>query len=168
LLLRHPGIASRPFMMRETNGARCLSEMFRNCAVGRGFVENAVVERLPPALRGRFPATPHEVSRDLAPKLLDAGLRVIDLSGAFRFASADTYLHQVQAARASCFAPGRGGLWPAGTLRRANLNAPDDALHQHWRSAPRRGWIRVRPAAPALWSRNTTKAAQCSDAELRT
>jgi N-acetyl-gamma-glutamyl-phosphate reductase len=38
-----------------------------------------------------FLATPHEVSADLAPKLLDAGLRVIDLSGAFRFASADTY-----------------------------------------------------------------------------
>ena len=38
-----------------------------------------------------FLATPHEVSSELAPKLLDAGLRVIDLSGAFRFASADTY-----------------------------------------------------------------------------
>src|SRR5262249_60393631 len=38
-----------------------------------------------------FLATPHEVSAELAPKLLDAGLRVIDLSGAFRLASADTY-----------------------------------------------------------------------------
>jgi len=38
-----------------------------------------------------FLATPHEVSAELAPKLLDAGLRVIDLSGAFRFTSADTY-----------------------------------------------------------------------------
>jgi N-acetyl-gamma-glutamyl-phosphate reductase len=38
-----------------------------------------------------FLATPHEVSAELAPKLLDAGLHVIDLSGAFRFASADTY-----------------------------------------------------------------------------
>jgi N-acetyl-gamma-glutamyl-phosphate reductase len=38
-----------------------------------------------------FLATPHEVSAELVPKLLDAGLHVIDLSGAFRFASADTY-----------------------------------------------------------------------------
>jgi len=32
-----------------------------------------------------FLATPHEVSAELAPALLQAGLRVVDLSGAFRF-----------------------------------------------------------------------------------
>src|SRR2546430_12124 len=38
-----------------------------------------------------FLATPHEVSAELAPKLLQAGLRVIDLSGAFRFRGAETF-----------------------------------------------------------------------------
>jgi N-acetyl-gamma-glutamyl-phosphate reductase len=38
-----------------------------------------------------FLATPHEVSAEIAPQLLDAGLRVIDLSGAFRFSSAETF-----------------------------------------------------------------------------
>src|SRR5260221_10757745 len=38
-----------------------------------------------------FLATPHEVSAEIAPALLEAGLRVVDLSGAFRFRSADTF-----------------------------------------------------------------------------
>src|SRR5260370_3322054 len=38
-----------------------------------------------------FLATPHEVSAEIAPVLLQAGLRVVDLSGAFRFRSADTF-----------------------------------------------------------------------------
>src|SRR5579871_5468470 len=38
-----------------------------------------------------FLATPADVSMELAPGLLDAGARVIDLSGAFRFSDAATY-----------------------------------------------------------------------------
>src|SRR5260221_8134784 len=38
-----------------------------------------------------FLATPNEVSADLAPKLIDDGLVVIDLSGAFRLATPDLY-----------------------------------------------------------------------------
>ena len=38
-----------------------------------------------------FLATPHETSRDVAPLLLDAGLRVIDLSGAFRLKDPAAY-----------------------------------------------------------------------------
>lgn len=40
-----------------------------------------------------FLATPHEVSMELAPAMLDAGARVVDLSGAFRFPDAATYAH---------------------------------------------------------------------------
>jgi len=36
-----------------------------------------------------FLATPHEVSAELAPSLLDRNMRVIDLSGAFRFSDAE-------------------------------------------------------------------------------
>jgi N-acetyl-gamma-glutamyl-phosphate reductase len=38
-----------------------------------------------------FLATPHEVSAEIAPLLLDAGIRVVDLSGAFRFGQAKTF-----------------------------------------------------------------------------
>ncbi|HEY3054483.1 MAG TPA: N-acetyl-gamma-glutamyl-phosphate reductase [Thermoanaerobaculia bacterium] len=38
-----------------------------------------------------FLATPNEVSADLVPKLLDAGMRVIDLSGAFRLQDPAAY-----------------------------------------------------------------------------
>ncbi len=38
-----------------------------------------------------FLATPHEVSHDITPKLLDAGLTVFDLSGAFRLADYSLY-----------------------------------------------------------------------------
>jgi N-acetyl-gamma-glutamyl-phosphate reductase len=93
LLLRHPGIGKPTFYVRETNGARCLSEMFPQL---RGWGEASLQPLSLEAITGSsagtaFLATPHEVSAELAPKLLDAGLRVIDLSGAFRFASADTY-----------------------------------------------------------------------------
>jgi N-acetyl-gamma-glutamyl-phosphate reductase len=93
LLLRHPGIGKPTFYVRERNGARCLSEMFPQL---RGWGEASLKALSVEAIAGSnastaFLATPHEVSAELAPKLLDAGLRVIDLSGAFRFASADTY-----------------------------------------------------------------------------
>jgi len=62
---------------------------------------------LPPACGTAFLATPHESFCDLAPKLLDAGLRVIDLSGAVSLASADTYSTWYKLPAPTCFAPGR-------------------------------------------------------------
>jgi N-acetyl-gamma-glutamyl-phosphate reductase len=93
LLLRHPGIAKPTFYVRETNGAHCLSQMFPQLrGWGEAPLKTLSLETIAQSAAGTaFLATPHEVSAELAPKLLDAGLRVIDLSGAFRFASADTY-----------------------------------------------------------------------------
>jgi len=93
LLLRHPGIAQPVFYVRETSGAHCLSQMFPQLrGWGEAPVKPLSVETITQSNAGTaFLATPHEVSAELAPKLLDAGLRVIDLSGAFRFASADRY-----------------------------------------------------------------------------
>ena len=45
-----------------------------------------------------FLATPAEVSLDLAPAMLDAGAKVIDLSGAFRLRTAERYLQWYRAA----------------------------------------------------------------------
>jgi N-acetyl-gamma-glutamyl-phosphate reductase len=93
LLLRHPGIGKPTFYVRETNGARCLSEMFPQLrGWGEASLKPLSLEAIVDSSAGTaFLATPHEVSAELAPKLLDAGLRVIDLSGAFRFASAATF-----------------------------------------------------------------------------
>ena len=93
LLLRHPGIAKPTFYVRETNGAHCLSEMFPQLrGWGEASVKPLSLETIAGSTAGTaFLATPHEVSAELAPKLLDNGLRVIDLSGAFRFGSAETY-----------------------------------------------------------------------------
>ncbi len=93
LLLRHSGIGKPTFYVRETNGARCLSEMFPQLrGWGEAPVKPLSVDAIAGSLAGTaFLATPHEVSAELAPRLVDAGLRVIDLSGAFRFTSAETY-----------------------------------------------------------------------------
>ena len=93
LLLRHPGISRPTFYVRQTNGAHCLSQMFSQLrGWGEAPLNSLNMETITQSQAGTaFLATPHEVSAELAPALLDAGLRVIDLSGAFRFASADTY-----------------------------------------------------------------------------
>jgi N-acetyl-gamma-glutamyl-phosphate reductase len=93
LLLRHPAINKPTFYVRETNGFHCLSQLFPQLR-GRGEapLRSLSLGAITASDAGTaFLATPHEVSAELAPKLLDAGLRVIDLSGAFRFSSAETF-----------------------------------------------------------------------------
>lgn len=93
LLLRHPGLAKPTFYVRETHGFHCLSQLFpRLHGQGQAPLRPLSIDAITSGDAGTaFLATPHEVSAELAPKLLDAGLRVIDLSGAFRFSSAETF-----------------------------------------------------------------------------
>jgi len=93
ILLRHPALQPPVFYVRETNGAKCLAELFPQF---RGWGEAPLrplsVDAITSSNAGTaFLATPHEVSAELAPPLLQAGLRVVDLSGAFRFHEADTF-----------------------------------------------------------------------------
>jgi len=93
LLLRHPAVQSRTFYMRDTNGAKCLAELFPQL---RGFGEAPLrpysIEAITSSAAGTvFLATPHAASAEIAPPLLEAGLRVVDLSGAFRFREAETF-----------------------------------------------------------------------------
>ncbi|HUL17144.1 MAG TPA: N-acetyl-gamma-glutamyl-phosphate reductase [Terriglobales bacterium] len=93
LLVRHPDTLSLTFYVREPNGARCLSELFPQF---RGWGEAPVrplsLDTILASGAGlAFLATPHEASAELAPKLLDVGLRVVDLSGAFRFRHPETF-----------------------------------------------------------------------------
>jgi len=93
ILSRHPAIKNPVYYVRETNGAKCLGQLFPQL---RGSVEAplrslSAVAITSSAAGTAFLATPHEVSAELAPELLAAGLRVVDLSGAFRFRSAETF-----------------------------------------------------------------------------
>jgi len=93
LLLRHPARESLTFYIRGTKGKHCLSELFPQL---RGWGEAPVrplsIDAILSSGAGSaFLATPHEASSQIAPELLKAGLRVVDLSGAFRFRDAGTF-----------------------------------------------------------------------------
>jgi N-acetyl-gamma-glutamyl-phosphate reductase len=93
LLLRHPAVQAPVFYVREPNGAKCLGELFPQF---RGWGEAPLrplsIEAITSSSASTaFLATPHEVSAELAPALLEAGLRIVDLSGAFRFRDQQTF-----------------------------------------------------------------------------
>ncbi|MDP9146129.1 MAG: N-acetyl-gamma-glutamyl-phosphate reductase [Acidobacteriota bacterium] len=93
ILLRHPGVESAAFYVRDTNGAKCLSELFPQLrGRGDGPLRTLSLDSIIASKAGTaFLATPHATSAELAPALAHAGLRVVDLSGAFRFRSAETF-----------------------------------------------------------------------------
>jgi N-acetyl-gamma-glutamyl-phosphate reductase len=96
LLLRHPKIETPTFYLRESYAqVKCLSEIFpRLRGWGEATCKTFSVDAVAASGAGTvFLATPHEASLELAPQLLNAGLRVVDLSGAFRFRDPDTFAH---------------------------------------------------------------------------
>ena len=103
---------------RALSPVNCLTEIFPQLrgwgeAPCRPFSVEAIAES---GAGVAFLATPHEASLELVPQLLDAGLRVVDLSGAFRFRDPETFRELVQVAGARCGAAGPGRLRPAGTV----------------------------------------------------
>src|SRR5262249_42598978 len=88
LLLRHPGLHP-PLLFKRPHdhaGPESLAEIFPAIAGNGGYplcplswatLESEGVDLV-------FLATPHESSRNLAPEALARGMRVIDLSGAWR------------------------------------------------------------------------------------
>jgi N-acetyl-gamma-glutamyl-phosphate reductase len=129
LLLRHPEIRPPAFYVRETNGFHCLSQLFPQLRVrGEAPLHALSLEEVISSTAGTaFLATPHEVSADYAPQLLDAGIRIIDLSGAFRFRSAETFTswYQLPAPHANRLGDAVYGLpeFYAQQIRTANLVA---------------------------------------------
>jgi N-acetyl-gamma-glutamyl-phosphate reductase len=93
ILLRHPAVKSPIFYVRDTQNKNCLAELFPQLrGIGEAPLRSLSLSEIIASNAGTaFLATPHEVSADLAPALLQAGMRVIDLSGAFRFRSPDTF-----------------------------------------------------------------------------
>lgn len=88
LLLRHPEIHRPTFYLHDENSqVRCLTQIFPQL---RGWGEApcrplSIPEIATSGAQTAFLATPHEASLELVPELRRAGLRVVDLSGAFRF-----------------------------------------------------------------------------------
>lgn len=88
LLLRHPRVKNPLLMSRssETNGHRDLAAVFP-ALTGNGnypLVPFSFQRLCEEKIDLLFLATPHEVSRTLVPEAASKGLRVIDLSGAWR------------------------------------------------------------------------------------
>ena len=96
LLLRHPQIEKPVFYLREGNASvHCLTELFPQLrGWGEAPCKPLSVEAV--AQSGAevvFLSTPHEASAELVPQLLGANseLRVVDLSGAYRFREPETF-----------------------------------------------------------------------------
>ena len=96
LLLRHPQIEKPTFFLREGNAnVSCLTELFPQLR-GWGDAPCRPLSAEAVAASGAevvFLSTPHEASIELVPALLAANpaLRVVDLSGAFRFRDPETF-----------------------------------------------------------------------------
>ena len=96
LLLRHPHVETPTFFLRDSHAnVRCLTELFPQL---RGWGE-APCQPLSAEAIARsgaevvFLSTPHEASAELAPELLalNPRLRIVGLSGAFRFRKPETF-----------------------------------------------------------------------------
>jgi N-acetyl-gamma-glutamyl-phosphate reductase len=95
LLVRHPEVANPTFYLRGSHAsAHCLTEVFPEF---RGWGEAPCRPFSLEAVMGSgaevvFLSTPHEASLELVPALFEAGMRVVDLSGAYRFREPDTFV----------------------------------------------------------------------------
>ena len=98
LLLRHPKIEKPTFYLRDGHAnVRCLTELYPQL---RGWGEAPCKPLSVEAIASSgaevvFLSTPHEASLELVPALLAANpaLRIVDLSGAFRFRDPETFAH---------------------------------------------------------------------------
>jgi N-acetyl-gamma-glutamyl-phosphate reductase len=98
LLLRHPNVSTPTFFLRDSRaGVRCLTELYPQLrGWGEAPCKPLSVEAV--AASGAevvFLSTPHEASLELVPDLLKANpsLRIVDLSGAYRFRNPETFAH---------------------------------------------------------------------------
>jgi N-acetyl-gamma-glutamyl-phosphate reductase len=87
ILTRHRG-AELVALFSSSGGSASPVNTANSQLVAKPFTIEALLDSHPDIV---FLATPNEASADIAPKLLDHGLRVIDLSGAFRLNQASLY-----------------------------------------------------------------------------
>jgi len=87
LLLRHPRVETPLFLTREERDTQRLEDFYPQITGSQAKLEAFSWERLK-NVDLLFMATPHELSRVLIPEALQKGLRVVDLSGAWRLKQA--------------------------------------------------------------------------------
>lgn len=92
LLLRHPRLQKPQLLKRESGSAQDLAHAFPALSGNGGYpLDVFSIQKLKQGgVDLLFLATPHELSRSLVPEIVRAGIRVIDLSGAWRI-RADEY-----------------------------------------------------------------------------
>jgi N-acetyl-gamma-glutamyl-phosphate reductase len=86
LLLRHPRLQPPLLLRREGDGPSCLNDVYPHLS-GNGsypLIPFSWAKLESSGAKLLFMATPHELSRELIPEAIRRGLRVIDLSGAWR------------------------------------------------------------------------------------
>jgi N-acetyl-gamma-glutamyl-phosphate reductase len=91
LLINHPRM-ELVFLGSQSSRGKRLKELFPFL---EGFKEGELpledYDGIPPDVELLFLALPHEVSMELAPRLLEKGFKVVDLSGAYRFKGLSDY-----------------------------------------------------------------------------
>jgi N-acetyl-gamma-glutamyl-phosphate reductase len=130
ILARHPE-AEIVALFSSKNGARVpMRDLHPSLAATTGslFAEPFEMEKLAAANPEIvFLATPNEISAHLAPELLDLGMKVIDLSGAFRLTEPSLYptWYEFEHQRPALLAEAVYGLteWCNGELKNARLVA---------------------------------------------
>jgi N-acetyl-gamma-glutamyl-phosphate reductase len=98
LLLRHPHIEKTTFFLRDSHAnVHCLTELYPQLrGWGEAPCKTLSVEAVANSgAQVAFLSTPHEASLELVPQLLasNPSLRIVDLSGAFRFQDSGTFAH---------------------------------------------------------------------------
>ena len=90
LLRRHPQVAETVLMEHRTDSEERAAPRGNKGPRRIPFTAEAVKEN---GVNVVFLATPHEVAMEMAPSLLAAGAKVIDLGAAFRLRTADNFKH---------------------------------------------------------------------------
>ena len=92
ILARHPQV-SLEAAMSSSSGESKVRSMPRLARVWEGHIEPLNTDRLAGDVDVAFLAVPEQAAAELAPPLVEAGVRVIDLSGAFRIRDAQARGH---------------------------------------------------------------------------
>ncbi|TFE29049.1 N-acetyl-gamma-glutamyl-phosphate reductase [Cohnella luojiensis] len=91
LLQSHPKVTVTSVISSSNSGAPIAEGFPHLTEIRTDLLDGIDVELIRAKADVVFLATPHGISMKLAPDFLDAGLKVIDLSGDFRLKSGDTY-----------------------------------------------------------------------------
>ncbi|MDR1196204.1 MAG: N-acetyl-gamma-glutamyl-phosphate reductase [Endomicrobium sp.] len=91
ILSKHPNVRITGLYGRSSSKTRDLKDIYPHFANLNLKVEGLDINKIKSGCDAVFLALPHSLSFEIVPKLLDAGVKVIDLSADFRINDADVY-----------------------------------------------------------------------------